>query len=107
MLLQAIVRTGRHVLEAVDRRGDHHVEQLIVRCISVGLLMLYVLSEHDAQGFVIACWHAYPARAAQHARLGSVLHPFLLVCAAPPAASPPLPDTIVGRTGQIRKGRGT
>jgi hypothetical protein len=71
------------------------------------VLTLYVPSEHDAQGFVIARLHAYPARAEQHARLGSVLHPFLLVCAAPPAASPPSPDTIVGRTGQMRKGRGT
>jgi hypothetical protein len=53
LLLQSVVCTGRHVLEAVGRRGDHRLQLLLGRRIGVGVFALYVLSEHDVQGFVI------------------------------------------------------
>lgn len=58
LLLQAVVCTGWHVLKAVDRRGDHRLQLLLRRRIGVGVFALYVLSEHDAQCFVIARQHA-------------------------------------------------
>ena len=70
LLLHAVAWAGRHVLEAVDRRGNRRLDPLLGLRINVGVFALYVLTQYHDQGPVIARLHAYSARAAQHVRLG-------------------------------------
>ena len=50
LLLHAVAWAGRHVFEAVDRRGNRRLDPLLGLRINVGVFALYVLTQHLDQG---------------------------------------------------------